>query len=184
VYARAGRDRQGTAIIAGRLSGCRCWRRRSPPRVASWEELADGRNIHPVEGEWRYLHRAVDKDGNTIDFLLGSHRGKAAARRYFEKSVARNSGPETGIVGKSALISPRSKPSMMIVKRPSGSAAQKTSTTLSERTVGQSSKARAPCPGSRRFTSLPKATIPDSVSLTGWRARKLPCRAATEPGAT
>ena len=29
-----------------------------------------------VKGEWRYLYRAVDKDGNTIDFLLRAHRDK------------------------------------------------------------------------------------------------------------
>jgi transposase-like protein len=34
-----------------------------------------------VKAEWRYLYRAVDKDGNTIDFLLRAHRDKTAARR-------------------------------------------------------------------------------------------------------
>ena len=33
-----------------------------------------------LKGEWRYLYRAVDKDGNTIDFLLRAHRDKPAAR--------------------------------------------------------------------------------------------------------
>jgi putative transposase len=42
-----------------------------------------------------YLYRAVDKDGDTIDFLLRAHRDKAAARRYFEKSIDRNGLPET-----------------------------------------------------------------------------------------
>ena len=32
-----------------------------------------------VKGGWRYLYRAVDKDGNTIDFLLRAHRDKTAA---------------------------------------------------------------------------------------------------------
>lgn len=27
-----------------------------------------------VNGEWRYLYRAVDRDGSTIDFLLRAHR--------------------------------------------------------------------------------------------------------------
>ena len=34
-----------------------------------------------------YLYRAVDKAGNTIDFLLRALRDKAAARRYFEKAI-------------------------------------------------------------------------------------------------
>ena len=61
-------------------------------------------STHPyirVKGEWRYLYRAVDKDGNTIDFLLRAHRDKTAARRYFEKSIAQNGVPETVTIDKS-----------------------------------------------------------------------------------
>jgi putative transposase len=54
-----------------------------------------------VKGEWRYLYRAVDKEGNTIDFLLRAHRDKTAARRYFEKSIAQNGVPETVTIDKS-----------------------------------------------------------------------------------
>jgi transposase-like protein len=54
-----------------------------------------------VKGEWRYLYRAVDKDGNTIDFLLRAHRDKTAARRYLEKAIARNHVPETVTIDKS-----------------------------------------------------------------------------------
>jgi transposase-like protein len=46
-------------------------------------------------GEWKYLCRAVDKAGNTIDFLLRAHRDKVAARCYFEKAIAQNGEPET-----------------------------------------------------------------------------------------
>ena len=48
-----------------------------------------------VRGQWKYLYRAVDKAGNTVDFLLRAHRDKAAARRYFEKAIDRNGAPET-----------------------------------------------------------------------------------------
>ncbi|MGF6962521.1 transposase-like protein [Paraburkholderia youngii] len=34
-----------------------------------------------VRGQWKFLYRAVDKKGNTVDFLLRAHRDKAAARR-------------------------------------------------------------------------------------------------------
>ena len=54
-----------------------------------------------VKGEWKYLYRAVDKAGNTVDFLLRAHRDKAAARRYFEKSIAQNGEPETVTIDKS-----------------------------------------------------------------------------------
>ncbi|MEK7915510.1 IS6 family transposase [Burkholderia contaminans] len=54
-----------------------------------------------VRGQWKYLYRAVDKDGNTVDFLLRAHRDKAAARRYFEKAIDQNGEPETITVDKS-----------------------------------------------------------------------------------
>jgi putative transposase len=64
-------------------------RRPSPPRPT----CGDAPN--------EYLYRAVDKAGNTIDFLLRAHRDKAAARRYFEKSIAQNGAPETVTIDKS-----------------------------------------------------------------------------------
>jgi transposase-like protein len=54
-----------------------------------------------VRGQWKYLYRAVDKAGNTVDFLLRAHRDKAAARRYFEKAIGQNGAPETVTMDKS-----------------------------------------------------------------------------------
>jgi putative transposase len=54
-----------------------------------------------VRGEWRYLYRAVDKEGNTVDFFLRARRNKAAAQRYFEKSIRQNGVPETVTIDKS-----------------------------------------------------------------------------------
>ncbi|EIF32984.1 LOW QUALITY PROTEIN: transposase [Burkholderia sp. Ch1-1] len=54
-----------------------------------------------VVGQWKYLYRAVDKAGNTVDFLLRAHRDKAAARRYFAKAIDRNGTPETVTMDKS-----------------------------------------------------------------------------------
>ena len=34
-----------------------------------------------IKGKWKYLYRAVDKQGNTLDFYLSSHRGQPAAAR-------------------------------------------------------------------------------------------------------
>ncbi len=45
--------------------------------------------------------RKADKAGNTVDFLLRAHRDKAAARRYFEKTIDRNGAPETVTMDKS-----------------------------------------------------------------------------------
>jgi putative transposase len=48
-----------------------------------------------VKGEWRYLYRAVDTHGQTIDFLLTEHRDKAAALRFLKQAIRRNGLPET-----------------------------------------------------------------------------------------
>ncbi|WP_156429294.1 IS6 family transposase, partial [Burkholderia sp. TSV86] len=54
-----------------------------------------------VRGKWTYLYRAVDKAGNTVDFLLRARRDKAAAWRYFEQAIASNGAPDTVTVDKS-----------------------------------------------------------------------------------
>ncbi|AQX56621.1 IS6 family transposase [Priestia flexa] len=41
-----------------------------------------------VKGQWMYLYRAVDSEGNTIDFCLSESRDKQAAKRFFKKALA------------------------------------------------------------------------------------------------
>ena len=48
-----------------------------------------------VKGEMKYLYRAVDSTGQTIDFLLTEHRDTAAALRFLKKAIRRNGLPET-----------------------------------------------------------------------------------------
>ena len=76
----------------------KAFRRHKRPVGKSWR--VDETYIK-VNGQWKYLYRAVDKDGKTIDFLLRAHRDKIAARRYFEKSIAQNGVPETVTIDKS-----------------------------------------------------------------------------------
>jgi len=40
-----------------------------------------------VKGQWRYLYRAVDSAGNTLDFLLTAKRDARAAKRFFYKTL-------------------------------------------------------------------------------------------------
>src|SRR5437879_877118 len=47
-----------------------------------------------VKGEWRYLYRAVDKQGQTIDFLLTEQRDEHAAKRFLTKAIRRHGVPE------------------------------------------------------------------------------------------
>lgn len=54
-----------------------------------------------VNGQWKYLYRAVDKMGKTIDFLLSAKRDKAAAMRFFEKAMLANGVPEKVTMDKS-----------------------------------------------------------------------------------
>lgn len=54
-----------------------------------------------VKGEWNYLYRAVDKFGNTIDFLLTKNRNKKAARKFFKKAIKSNGVPEKINIDKS-----------------------------------------------------------------------------------
>jgi putative transposase len=46
-----------------------------------------------IKGQWYYLYRAVDKHGQTIDFLLTEHRDKEAALRFLKKAIRRNGLP-------------------------------------------------------------------------------------------
>ncbi len=42
-----------------------------------------------VGGQWRYLYRAVDGTGQTVDFMLSAKRDKRAAKRFFRKALGR-----------------------------------------------------------------------------------------------
>ena len=43
-----------------------------------------------VKGNWKYLYRAVDSKGNTIDFLLTARRDKKAAKRFLRKMMEKS----------------------------------------------------------------------------------------------
>ena len=40
-----------------------------------------------VKGQWKYLYRAVDSEGNTIDFYLSKTRDQKAAKCFFKKAL-------------------------------------------------------------------------------------------------
>jgi transposase-like protein len=54
-----------------------------------------------VKGVWKYLYRAVDKQGQTVDFLLTAKRDMAAAKRFFDKAMGANGDPEKVAMDKS-----------------------------------------------------------------------------------
>jgi len=54
-----------------------------------------------IKGIWKYLYRAVGKQGKTIDFLLTAKRDMAAAKRFFEKAMGANGDPDKVAMDKS-----------------------------------------------------------------------------------
>jgi transposase-like protein len=46
-----------------------------------------------VKGQWKYYYRAVDKQGNTLDFLLSATRDTRAALRFLRKALKENGKP-------------------------------------------------------------------------------------------
>ena len=43
-----------------------------------------------VAGHWRYLYRAIDRDGNLLDSMLSEHRDRDAARRFLRQLLDLN----------------------------------------------------------------------------------------------
>src|SRR3981189_3248498 len=73
----------------------RCLRRHLKPTNDSWR--VDETYIR-VKGKWRYLYRAVDSSGATIDFLLSAKQDAAAAKRFLAKALARANHPEPRVI--------------------------------------------------------------------------------------
>ena len=66
------------------------FRRCKRPLGTSWRMDETYIKVH---GQCKYLYRAVDRDGETIDFLLTAQRDKAAARRFLEQAIALHGEP-------------------------------------------------------------------------------------------
>ncbi len=68
------------------------WRRYERPVGGSWR--ADETYIK-VRGEWMYLYRAVDGQGNTVEFFFSRTRGVAAAKAFFRKALKHHGEPHS-----------------------------------------------------------------------------------------
>jgi putative transposase len=67
------------------------FRRRQQPVGKSWR--MDETYVR-VKGQWKYLYRAVDKEGHTIDFLLTPNRDRDAAEAFLHKAIRTQGLPE------------------------------------------------------------------------------------------
>lgn len=74
------------------------FRRRMHPVGKSWR--MDETYIK-VAGQWKYLYRAVDRNGDTVDFLLAAKLDLAAARRFLERAINLHDLPEKITIDKS-----------------------------------------------------------------------------------
>jgi transposase-like protein len=73
-------------------------RKRKRPVNGSWR--MDETYIK-LNGKWIYLYRAIDKFGDTIDFLLRAKRDAVAAKAFFRKAFKENGIPDKVNVDKS-----------------------------------------------------------------------------------
>ena len=46
-----------------------------------------------VKGKWTYLYRAVDSQGDTLDFMLSERRDEDAATAFFKQAINNNGFP-------------------------------------------------------------------------------------------
>ena len=67
------------------------FRARKPQVGSSWRM---DETYVKVKGAWKYLYRAVDKAGATVDFLLTAKRDGKAALRFLCKAIRHNGTPE------------------------------------------------------------------------------------------
>ncbi|OPH47342.1 transposase [Paenibacillus ferrarius] len=61
-----------------------------------------------VRGHWKYLYRAVDSEGSTIDSMLSENRDIQAAKRFFKKAISspHNQSPRVITVDKNPAYPP------------------------------------------------------------------------------
>ena len=70
----------------------RRWSRFERPVGGSWRV---DETFIKVRGQWMYLYRAVDGQGNTVEFFLSRARGIAAAKAFFRKALKHHREPHS-----------------------------------------------------------------------------------------
>jgi transposase-like protein len=118
-----------------------------------------------VKGDWKYVYRAVDKQGKTVDFLLTAKRDRAAALRFFDKAMRASGVPEKVTMDKSGankaamdeINAGRETP--IVVRQ------VKYLNNIVDRTIGLSNGSPNRCSTSSHF-GLPEMSWPASNSCT------------------
>ena len=76
------------------------WLFRPHKKVVGFKWRIDETYIR-IKDQWKYLYRAVDQYGHTIDFLLTAQRDVAAARRFLEQAINQHDIPDSITIDKS-----------------------------------------------------------------------------------
>ncbi|KLK90930.1 integrase [Microvirga vignae] len=66
-------------------------------RAVSRKWHIDQTNVK-VRGRWMYLYRAIDSDGDTIEFWFSERRNLTAAKRFLRKALKRHGRPERIVI--------------------------------------------------------------------------------------
>jgi IS6 family transposase len=64
-------------------------------RLTNYSWRADETYIK-VKGKWKYFYRAVDSNGDTIDFMVSTKRNRSAAKIFFKKALSSNHNQSEG----------------------------------------------------------------------------------------
>jgi transposase-like protein len=57
-----------------------------------------------VAGQWRYVYRAVDGDGQIVDVFVSARRNVAAARRFFTSAMASHGVPDEVVTDRAPAL--------------------------------------------------------------------------------
>ena len=80
----------------------RCWSRPFILASVPWASAGGWTKTYVrIKGKWKYLYRAVDQAGDTVDFLLTAKRDRRAALRFLRKAIGRHGAPEKITIDKS-----------------------------------------------------------------------------------
>src|SRR6516164_9304162 len=82
-------------LHADHVTVWRCLRRHLKLTNDSWR--MDETYVR-VKGKWRYLYRAVDSTGATLDFLLSAKQDAAAAKRFLAKALGGANHPAPRVI--------------------------------------------------------------------------------------
>jgi transposase-like protein len=68
-----------------------------PKRPIRWKWHVDETYIK-VRGRWMYLYRAIDSNGDTVEFWFSEKRNLTAAKRFLSKALKRHGRPERIVI--------------------------------------------------------------------------------------